>query len=162
MNEPQPLPLWFLPLFPVLMIGMWMLILGFIAELGGWRELARLYPEPKGIARKPIRSFGMTSLDLRRGWFPLPVNYGNVVVLVVGSQGLHLRLWRIISFRHPPLLIPWTQVERFEAGHLLFWRTLTITPRGTNTRIRLIGAPAKAIETLVGQLAGQPAELARA
>ncbi len=160
MNEPQPLPLWFLPLFPVIFAGMYVLIVGLIAELGGWRELGQLYPEPKGIKRKAIRSFGMTSLDLRRGWLPLPVSYGNVVAVVVGAEGLHLRVWKIFAFRHPPLLIPWTQVERFESGRMLFWRTLTLTPRGTHTRIRLYGAPAAAIETLVHELAGQPTALA--
>ena len=162
MNEPQPLPLWFLPLFPVIFAGMWMLTIGLIAEVGGWAELARLYPEPTGMKRTAIRSFGMTSAGLRRGWFPLPVNYSNVLAIVVGPEGLHLRVWKIFAFRHPPLLIPWTQVERFEAGQVLFWRTLTLTPRGTGTRISLYGAPAKAIETLVNQLAGPPAELARA
>jgi hypothetical protein len=155
MNEPQPLPLWFLPLFPVLFLGMWMLVLGLLAELGGWRELGQLYPAPRGMKPKAIRSFGMTSADLRRGWFPLPVNYGNMIAVVVAAEGLHLRVWKIFAFRHPPLLIPWTQVERFESGRMLFWRTLTLTPRGTNTRIRLYGAPAAAIETLVTQLAGQ-------
>lgn len=154
--------LWFIPLFPVVFIGFTMLILGFLAELGGWRELGQLYPEPKGIKRQAIRSFGMTSLDLRRGWFPLPVNYGNIVAVVVGAAGLHLRVWKIFAFRHPPLLIPWTQVERFEAGQILFWRTLTLIPRGTNTRIRLYGAPAKAIETLVHQLAAKPPAMAGA
>ncbi|HST58752.1 MAG TPA: hypothetical protein VLK84_08695 [Longimicrobium sp.] len=136
-----------------------MLIISLIAELGGWRELGQLYPEPRGIKRKAIRSFGMTSIDLRRGGFPLPVNYSNVVAIVVAAEGLHLRVWKLFAFRHPPLLIPWTEMERIESGHLLFWRTLTLTPRGTSTRIRLIGAPAKAIEELVRQLAGQRAEL---
>lgn len=161
MNEPQPLPLWFLPLFPVIFAGMWMLIIGLIAELGGWRELGQLYPEPKGIKRKAIRSFGMTSADLRRGWFPFPMSYGNVVAVVVGAEGLHLRVWKLFAFRHPPLLIPWTQVERFESGRMLFWRTLTLTPRGTSTRIRLYGGPAGAIETLVHELTGQPSALVR-
>lgn len=161
MNEPQTLPLWFLPLFPIIFIGFWTLVTGLLAELGGWRELGQLYPEPKGIKRTAVRSFGMTSVDLRRGWFPLPVNYANVISMVVGAEGLHLRVWKIFAFRHPPLFIPWMQVERFEAGRLLFWHTLTLTPRGTNIHIRLSGAPARATETLVNQLAGQPSVLAR-
>lgn len=162
MNEPQTLPLWFLPLFPILFVGFWMLVIGLLAELGGWRELGQLYPEPQGIERAAVRSFRMTSVELRRGWFPLPVNYANVISMVVGAEGLHLRVWKIFAFRHPPLLIPWTQVERFEAGQVLFWRTLTLTPRGTGTRIRLYGAPARAVQARVDELAGRPAKLARA
>lgn len=154
MSDPQPLPLWFIPFFPLIMVGMWALIIGFIAELG-WRELARLYPEPKGIVRDPVRTFGMASMDLRRGWFPLPVNYGNCVVLEVASAGLHLRVWRILGFRHAPLLIPWNQVERFEAGRVFFWRTLTVHPRGTSVRLRLYGSAAQAVEEVAHQLAAR-------
>jgi hypothetical protein len=160
MDEPQQLPLWFLPLFPVIFIGFWMLVVGLLAELGGWRNLGQLYPAPRGIQPEPIRSFGMTSADLRRGWFPLPVSYGNVIAVGVGAEGLHLRVWKLFAFRHPPLLVPWTQVERFESGHLLFWRTLTVVPRGTTVRIRLYGNVAKAVEEVAHQLAAwhpQPA-----
>jgi hypothetical protein len=149
MDDPQTLPLWFIPLFPVLFVGLFLAVIGGLAELGGWTELARLYAEPPGLVRAPVRSFRMASLDLRRGWFPLPTNYGNCIVLEVAQAGLHLRTWRLLRFGHPPLLIPWGQIERAEPGTLLIFRTLTLQPRGSSTRIRMYGA--RAVEEALRQ-----------
>jgi hypothetical protein len=158
MNEPQPLPIWLIPLFPLFFAGMWMLVVTLIAEIGGWRGLARLYREPEGMARSPVRSFRMASVDLRRGALSLPANYSNCVIVDVAREGLHLRVWLPFRFRHPPLLIPWGQIERFEPGRMLFWRTLTLHPRGTGTRIRLWGGPAQAVEEVARQLAARSPE----
>ena len=160
MNDPQTFLLWFLPLFVVAFAGLWMFISALLAEIGGWGELARLYAEPEGMVRAPVQSFPMASLDLRRGRFALPANYSNCAIVEVAQAGLHLRTWRPFRFRHPPLLIPWTQIERLEPGSFLFWRTMSIHPRGVGTRIRLDGGPAKAVEDVWRQLAAgarQPA-----
>lgn len=146
MNDPQPLSLWFIPLFLIAFPLMWLGITGMLAALGGWSELARLYREPEGTVRAPLQRFSMASLDLRRGWLPLPVNYSNCMVLEVAREGLHLRPWPVFRFRHPPLFIPWPQMERLQPGAFLFFRTLTITPRGVGTRLRLWGSPAAAVE----------------
>lgn len=159
MDDPQPLPLWMIPLFPLFFAGMWMLVLTIISA-AGWNALARLYREPEGMARDPVASFRTTSIDLRGG-FPLPANYSNCVIVEVARAGLHLRVWLPFRFRHPPLLIPWARVERFERGRFLFWRTLTLHPRGTNTRIRLYGGPARAVEEVARQIAAPAAEPAR-
>ncbi|WP_420130276.1 hypothetical protein [Longimicrobium sp.] len=146
MNDPATFLMWFLPVFVVGFAVMWLGIVGLLAEIGGWGELAQLYREPEGTVRAPVRRFGMASLDLRRGRNPLPANYRNCMILEVAQAGLHLRPWRPFRFRHPPLLIPWPQMERLQTGRMLFFATLTIHPRGVGTRIRMWGAPAKAVE----------------
>jgi hypothetical protein len=159
MNETHELPLWLIPLFPVFFAAMWLGITSLLAELGGWRELARLYAEPEGTVRAPAQRFSMASLDLRRGWFPLPVNYSNCMVVEVAPAGLHLRPWLPFRFRHPPLLIPWPAMERVQMGTFLFFRILTISPRGVGIRLRLYGGPARAVEQVWQQAAaraGQP------
>jgi hypothetical protein len=158
MNDPQPLSTWFIPLFPIFFAAMWLAITGGLAELGGWGELARLYREPAGMARAPLQRFPMASLDLRRRSFSLPMNYGNCVVVEVAAAGLHLRTWLPFRFRHPPLLIPWSQIERFELGRMLFFRTLTLYPRGVSRRVRLYGGPARAVEQVARQLARRSAQ----
>jgi hypothetical protein len=158
MDDPQPVPLWLIPMFPLFFAAMWMLVTGFLAEVGGWSALAQHYREPAGIDRRPVRSFRMASMDLRRGWMPLPANYGNCVVLDVGPAGLHLRVWRPFRFRHPPLLIPWSQVEQCTPGWMFFWRTLTVHPREADVRIRLYGGAAGAVEEVWQQLAARSPE----
>jgi hypothetical protein len=155
MDEPQSLPLWLIPLFPLFFATLWLFITGLLAQVGGWSELARLYREPEGTVRDPVRSFRTATLDLRRGWFPLPANYSNCAIVEVASAGVHLRTWAPFRFRHPPLLIPWRQIERLEPGTILFFRTLAICPRGTAVRIRLYGKPADAVEEAWSQLAAR-------
>lgn len=161
MNENDPLTflIWFIPLWVVGFTVMWMGVSALLAEVGGWGELARLYREPEGMVRAPVQSFGMASLDLRRGRFPLPANYSNCAIVDVAAEGLHLRTWRPFRFRHPPLFIPWGQMESMVPGRMLFFSTLTIRPRGVGTQIRMWGRPAKAVEEVYRQLlarAGQP------
>lgn len=159
MNETQELPLWLIPLFPIFFVAMWLGIITLLGAVGGWSELARLYREPAGTVRAPAQRFSMGSVSLRRTGLPFPVNYNNCVVVEIGPAGLHLRTWLPFRFRHPPLLIPWAQMERVQAGRFLFWRVLTISPRGVGTRLRLFGGPARAVEEVWRQAAtraGQP------
>jgi hypothetical protein len=162
MNDPQTFIIWFVPLFLVAFTALWLLICALLAEVGGWSELAGLYREPEAMVRAPVQSFGMATLDLRRGWFPLPANYSNCAIVEVAPAGLHLRTWRPFRFRHPPLLIPWSQIERLEPGHMLFFRTLTIHPRGVGTRIRLYGGAGKAVEEVGRQLTARTPQPATA
>lgn len=152
MDQPQPFPFWVLPLFPIFFTGVWLLVTTLIASMG-WTALARVYREPKGLVRAPVRRFAMASMDLRRGINPLPANYNGCVIVEVAPAGLHLRTWLLFRFRHPPLFIPWPQIERAELGRLLFFQTLTLHARGVQTRIRLQGRPAQAVEEVLRQLA---------
>jgi hypothetical protein len=154
MSDPQPFPIWIIPPFPLFFAAVWVLVISLLALIGGWAALGRLYPDPR-TARNPVQSFRTASLDLRRGRFPLPVNYNNCVVAEIAPGGLHLRVWLAFRLLHPPLLIPWSQIEHFEPGRSLFWRTLTIHPRGTRIRIRLYGGAAEAVEEVARQLAAQ-------
>jgi hypothetical protein len=157
MSQTQIL-LFLLVAFPLFFTAMWLGITGLLAEVGGWGELARLYREPEGTVRAPAQRFSMATLDMRRGWFPLPVNYSNCMVVEVAPAGLHLRPWRVFRFRHPPLLIPWSHIEQVEPGYVLIFRILKITPRGVQTRIRMYGKPADAVEEAWRQLATRAAQ----
>jgi hypothetical protein len=157
MSETQIL-LFLLVVFPLFFTAMWLGITGLLAEVGGWSELARVYREPDGMVRAPVQSFRMATLELRRGWFPLPANYSNCMIVEIAQAGLHLRPWRPFRFRHPPLLIPWSQIEGIERGYILIFRILKISPRGVQTRIRLYGGAADAVEQVWQQAAARPAQ----
>lgn len=160
MHETQPLPLWVIPLFPLFFIGMWMFVLTLLASLGGWRALARLYPAPDGAPQDAAHTFGMTSIDLRRGFLPMPVSYSGCITIAITPAGLHLRVMAFFRFRHPPLLIPWTHLGRLEPGRTLFGRTLAIHPQDTGVRLRMLARPGEAVAEVARQLAarrGEPA-----
>lgn len=157
MNEPQPLPLWLIPLIPLFFVAIWLLIITMLSHLGGWSELARQYREPPGQERESLAYFPMASAGLWRPWMPLPVSYNNCLVVDVARAGVHLRTWRIFRFLHPPLFIPWTAMERLQPGRFLFFPTLTVHVRGAGTRIWLLGGGAQAVEEAWGQLAARTA-----
>jgi hypothetical protein len=155
MHDPQPLPIWIIPLFPLFFAAIWILVVSLLAELGGWSVLARHFREPDGFARSPVRSFSAVSLALQRGALPLPVSYNSCVVAEIAPAGLHLRVWMIFRLRHPPLLIPWSAIEGMEPGKALLGPTTTIHLHGVPTRIRIYGGVGSSVEEVWRQFTAQ-------
>jgi hypothetical protein len=145
MDDPQPLPLWVIPLFPVFFAGMWLFVTGLIATLSGWSSLGIRFREAPDAPAPTARRFGMASVDLVNSALPLPMSYNNCIVLGLGDAGIHLRTWLPFRFRHPPLLIPWAQVESCTFGRFFFRRAAVLQVRGTGTRIRIYGTPGQAV-----------------
>jgi hypothetical protein len=143
------------PLYPVLLVGMWLFISFTMSRTSGWSDLARVHPEPKGMARTPVWSFWRSSVGMRAAWLPLSSSYGGCVSIQVAATGLHLRMWPIFRFGHPPVFVPWADVETMAWKRFLIFRSLVVHPRGVGTRIHLSGAPARAVEEVYGQWAAQ-------
>lgn len=146
MNDPQPFPVWIFVLFPLFFAAVWLLVAAILATVGGWAELARQYRDPGHDFRGNIVQLPGSSLSMRRGRMPFPANYKHCVTLTLPGTGLHLRVMSVFRFRHPPLFIPWGQMERVEPGSILRWRTLTLRPAGSSTRIYLWGRTARVVE----------------
>lgn len=151
MSDPQPFPFWIIPLFPVFFVALWLFVTGLLATLGGWSELAHHYPDFGTTPEGNVLTVGGSSVGMRRGGVPLPVSYNRVVTLTLSRTGLHLRVMSFFRFRHPPILIPWEQVEALEPG---MWHSLVVHPRGSGTRIRLYGRAARTVEEAWAQRAG--------
>jgi hypothetical protein len=162
MSDPQPFPVWIFLLFPVAFAAVWLLVTGLLGTLGGWSALARLYPDHGDAPAGDVVEIPGTSLGLQRAGMPFPVRYKRCVTVLLSATGVHLRVMALFRFRHPPLLIPWAQVERMETGHLARWRGPVIHPRGTGTTILVHGGAAGAIEEAWALRAGTPAQSASA
>lgn len=145
MNEPQQVPFWLIPLFPVFFAGFWMFVTGVLSAAGGWHGLAERFREPPNPPSATARRFRMASADLVNGAFPLPVSYSGCLIVDLGDAGIHLRPWLPFRFAHPPLLIPWAQVEDCAEGRYFLRRAATVRLRGTGTYIRFYGAPGQAV-----------------
>jgi hypothetical protein len=144
MDEPQSLPLWAIPLMLLGFAGFWTLIVGLIGMIGGWTGLGALFREPPDAPRPTAQAFSMSSLDLR-GPIGLPMNYNNCVIVALGDVGIHLRTWLPFRFGHPPLLIPWSEIESAQVGRAFLRRATTVSMRGTDTRVRIYGAAGRAV-----------------
>lgn len=124
--------LFFLVVFPLIWIAVFRLMAQF-----GWASLADRY-RFDGIF--PPASDGMhaASISIKKGI--LPVGYGNCIVLAVRPDGLYLRLWRIMSFGHAPIKLPWAAIESIEGQKRLFSTQYILSLKGTSTTIQLSSA----------------------
>lgn len=92
---------WYWILVPLAFAGWWYLLVTLIARLGGWRTLARSYPDSGPAAGNRFR---FQSAQL--GW----CNYGGCVHVDAGVNVLRFSLMAPFSFGHPPIAIPWHDI----------------------------------------------------
>jgi hypothetical protein len=124
---------------PVLAAGFivsWLLIGSLLSVIGGWYALARRFRSDDDIdaERFRFRSGGI-------GWGVFPVNYGNCLFATVGRRGRALSILLPFRFMHPPLVIPWSAVERCEPMRMWLSRYVAVYVTGFRPR-RLIFAGA--------------------
>jgi hypothetical protein len=128
---PTPDSEWFLPAFVVF----WFAICGGLSLIGGWHHLAERFKsyEPIDGERFRFRSGAI-------GWGAFPVSYGSCLFVTVGSTGFALSVLLPFRFLHPPLVIPWSAVERCE--HVSFWfmKQVAVHIDGFNRRLLFGGS----------------------
>jgi hypothetical protein len=93
--------------YPVLIfIFGWIAVSILIAQLSGWARLARHYRDdaPLDGSRFHFQSAGM-----RFG-----TNYSGCLTVGVNRKGIHLAVWFLFRFGHPPLVIPWRDITMTE------------------------------------------------
>ena len=133
-TEPFPeflQPQWFFPLF----IGMWLVITGLLAHLGGWASLASSFRAEREFDGERFR-FNSGSL----GWSFFPVQYGNCLFVTVNPEGLRLSIFFMFRFLSPPLFIPWAKMESVEEKQIFFFKYYVLSVRDHWPRISLRGA----------------------
>ena len=103
-------------LLPVFLVALWLLIVGFLAYLGGWRRLAKFYRDDDIRAEDVNRS--LHSVTLGRWGFPR-VHYRNVLKAKFASDRLLIRTHILFRWAHPPLCIPKAHVRaQMRKGYL--------------------------------------------
>jgi hypothetical protein len=101
MNEsPVSIPLIIL-LFLVFFAVMWTGVTMLLAQLSGWRALARRF---RGQLNVPEDMVGLASGSIRR-W--VPVRYRSVMNVSAGREGVGLSVFPLFALANPPLAIPW-------------------------------------------------------
>ncbi|WP_425615297.1 hypothetical protein NA78x_005212 [Anatilimnocola sp. NA78] len=100
-------------IIPLAMVGFaifWVLLLHLIAYLGGWKELARRFPDDQTHEGKLYRFQSGAVTPIAR--IDLPCNYGSSLKLRVCTQGLGISVIAPFRFGHAPLFIPWDEFHR--------------------------------------------------
>jgi hypothetical protein len=100
MAQSQPLtnPVLFLGLFSTV----WCAVCVVMATIGGWRRLAESY---RAIDEFDGERWRFRSA--RMGW----VGYNNCLTFGVNATGLYLAVLFPFRLGHPPLLIPWSEID---------------------------------------------------
>ena len=135
-------------LFLLLFAIFWCGIMAFISFIGGWHELAKSFPAEENIFRITSRNegerFRCASMTMGPKYFP--TNYGNCLTIDVSREGIGIRIWPVFRFLHPPLLIPWLQVEGCVRENFLLIFTRTALSLNTQRHaLRFSGRAGKAI-----------------
>lgn len=113
--------------FPIFFGALWCGILKFAAWVGGWTALARAYPHSGDF---PPDRLGMQSAS-----FGLS-NYSAVLTVAADRDGLYMRPMVLFKFAHPPLFIPWVDIEAQEKSFIF-----------TRYHFRFAGAPGVVMRT---------------
>lgn len=88
--------------FPVYFTALWCLILWLIALTGGWRKLAGRYRQLGDFQAQVLRY-----QSARLNWS----NYSNILRIGLSDRGLNLSPMVLFRPFHPPLFIPWEEIE---------------------------------------------------
>lgn len=120
---------WLLLGFVPLFLAVWFFSMHLIAWVGGWRDLARLYrvDTPIAAARAWRNRYG----KMRYG-----TGYNGCLNVAANAMGMQLSLWSIFRPGHPPLFIPWTDIET-EPVHGMFFESIRFSFPRANTWLLL-------------------------
>lgn len=100
----KPLP-GFWRLFPVLFIGMWLVVASLLGLMSGWYGLMERYPDRRETASARI---GLLSGVMGRG---IGVSLGGILTLAACPSGLRVSIWRIFGPFSRPFLVPWREIS---------------------------------------------------
>jgi hypothetical protein len=88
----------------------------------GWRQLARVY-ELRNEFEGEKRRF-------QSAWMRLGMRYGNCLTVGANRQGFYLASWPPFLPGHPPLFVPWGEIQARP------WKSIWM--RGTELRFRQV------------------------
>ncbi|MFP5230673.1 MAG: hypothetical protein ACLGXA_23905 [Acidobacteriota bacterium] len=98
--------------FVLFWLVIWLGVSSLASFIGGWNRLAEEYPVDLNKSASKIR--------LGYAWMRLGTNYNSVIVLDCQPNGLSLSVLWLLRFRHPPLFIPWDQIQYAQSKSLFF------------------------------------------
>lgn len=99
------------PFFPILFIGMWVLITFLLSRMG-WTRLVAHYQYSDNFIGTRV---GIISATINK-----KCNYKNCLILKYNEHGIYLKLLLIFSLFHKPVLIPWQEITEVQFKKILF------------------------------------------
>ena len=128
-TRPESVPPYLVTLFPVLFVLFWLFISEVISFLSGWHALARRFTkqsEPCGEITTAGPFFYVVHM---RYWS----HYSSVIRVSAAEDALYLSVLFPYRFGHPPLRVPWSEIE-FDLIKL-YWRGYVVLTLGREEQI---------------------------
>jgi len=122
-------------------IAIWFVISTVLTLLSGWFVLAKKYRTRANHEGRVFR-FATASIGIR--W--CPIDYRNILFLVIGKEGFNLYVFFPFRFMSPALFIPWRDVDSVSASNTLFRYRVNITIIDSPVKIVLYGKVAEFFE----------------
>jgi hypothetical protein len=127
--------------FLLLILALWCGIYVTVSLLSGWHTLSKKFPCPREFQTN--KSFRLTSVSLGPRF--LPVTYGNSVFVSIGEVGIRISILLLFRILHPPILIPWDEVESVKRERYMLVNSTLISIKNDNRRVRFYWRAGKAI-----------------
>lgn len=105
----------FWPFFPLLFVGLWLVIGMTLSALAGWYGLASAFPNRKERAIRTVR--------FQSGSMGLGVSFNGILTLSACPSGLRVAVWRMFGPFSKPFLVPWSQINATETRRFFIIRT---------------------------------------
>jgi len=87
----------------VRILAVWIALTAGLGWAGGWWQMSHFYAATS--------RFEGRLLHLRSARFGRWIAYNGALVAGANREGLHLRVWPIFRVGHPPLFIPWSDLD---------------------------------------------------
>lgn len=94
-------------------VAWWCVICAGLSLLSGWHQLARRFPS-RGAPSSKARRAGPFLFGVKMRF---STDYSNTIRLASDDRALHLSVALPLRVFHPPLSIPWNEIERNTARH---------------------------------------------
>jgi hypothetical protein len=100
-------------LAPLAVLLFVLVLLGALSRLSGWSRLADAYPG-RAQAARPRRRWGYAVF---RGW----IGYNGCLVVAADERGMDIAgMPLLLTFGHPPIYIPWSEVIQIRWRRILW------------------------------------------
>jgi hypothetical protein len=99
--DQHPQALWLI--FPAHFMAAWFGVSALISYIGGWTTLAKRF--------RLKRPFTGRRWNWQSGHMRWTASYNGCLIVGCCAEGLYLATMPLFRFRHPPLLIPWTEIS---------------------------------------------------
>lgn len=106
--------------FPIFFISLWLFVCWILSHVGGWHRLSQSFT----TTEKPDNQC-LNLASIRVGF----INYNHCTTLCFSSKGLFISVLRIFRVGHPPLLIPWYELNNPRIKQFL-WKRFVIVDVG--------------------------------